>query len=306
MGDRSLRIQAQYIQKANNALIGLGLTKKEFAEARLQLSRSTVSNCLNGKPISKENFVRICDVLKLDWEEMAGLKTNTQTSSVGIAHATEDKEQSSKDITLLVNQWREQVKADIETRYGTMRIFDMTQPIGLGKIYTQVNILEKISRHLRKDIAELIRSCSLEDFDRFNFGKIEAERILGKEAVRKYNKLFILGKPGAGKTTFLKHLAIQCNQGEFQGDLVPFFVTLKDFAEAEDKPSLLDYLDLPKTTLSRGKNVNTLEQILDRGKALVLLDGLDEVLEADSKRVIREIEDTLLLPVAEIEKRKNK
>ena len=160
-------------------------------------------------------------------------------SRVGIAHpteSTENSQQSEIDINALVNKLRTQVTKDIENRCGTMRILDMSQPIGLGKIYTQVNILEKIIGRRRKDIAELITSCSLEDFDRFNFGQITEEKIPGEEAVTKYSQLFILGKPGAGKTTFLKHIVIQCIRGLFQKDLVPFFVTLKDFAEAEDKP----------------------------------------------------------------------
>ena len=64
----------------------------------------------------------------------------------------------------------------------------------------------------------------------------------GLQAVEQYPKLMILGKPGAGKTTFLKHLAIQCVEGRFKPKLVPLFVTLKDFAEAPGQPSLLEYL----------------------------------------------------------------
>ena len=45
---------------------------------------------------------------------------------------------------------------------------------------------------------------------------------------------------GAGKTTFMKRLATLCNQGDFLADLVPVFVTLKEFAEAEGKPSVKD------------------------------------------------------------------
>lgn len=287
MSDRSLQIQAQYIQKANNALTSLGLTKKEFAETRLQLSRSTVSNCLNGKPVSKENFVRICDVLKLDWEEMAGFKI----SSVGDIQATDAIARSPEDVIALVNQLREQVRSDIETRCGTMRILDMSQPIGLNDIYTKVNILEKISGRRRKDIAELIENCDTDDFDRFNFGRVK-EKIPGKEAVGKYRTMLILGKPGAGKTTFLKHLAIQCSRGLFQGDLVPFFVTLKEFAETSDRPHLFDYLCLypPSYLVTAGIDSTALHQVLKEEKALICLDGLDEVLAADSKRVIKEIE----------------
>jgi predicted NACHT family NTPase len=199
---------------------------------------------------------------------------------------------SNGDINTRVNKLRDQVKADIETRCGTMRIFDMTQPIGLSDIYTQVNILKKISGRSGKGSAELFKDISLEDFDRACLGKVTQEKIPGKKAVAKYRKLLILGKPGAGKTTFLRHLAIQCNRGEFQGDLVPFFVTLKDFAEAKSKPDLLTYLDFSNATLKNERE--TLEHIFHifhKGKALILLDGLDEVLEAYSERVLKEIRD---------------
>ena len=269
MAKRGLKIAEQHLTKANNAFISLGLTQDDLA-IRVELSRSTVSNFLRGKPIYKENFVSICKTLKLDWEEITGLKP----SRVGIAHLTE-----------LVPQLRQQVSKDIEERCSTMRIFDMSQPIELGKIYTQVNILEKIISRRRKDISELMKICNLEDFDRFNLGAVTEERIAAETAVTRHNKLFILGKPGAGKTTFLKHLAIQCNRNEFQGDLVPFFVTLKDFAET-DNTSLLAYLN----HYLQSEASENLATILNKGKALILLDGLDEVLAANTKRVIKEIE----------------
>ena len=284
MAKRSLQVNERYIEQVSKAFIGLGLTQKDFAETRLQISRSTVSNFLRGKPVNRENFIRICESLKLDWEEITGLKTSRAEDTYPT-----NRQKTETDLSELVNQLREQVEADIETRCGTMRILDMSQPIELNDIYTKVNILEKISGRRRKDIAELTENCDTENFDRFNFGQVK-EKIPGKEAVEKYRTLLILGKPGAGKTTFLKHLAIQCNRGLFQGDLVPFFITLKEFAETEGQPKLIDYVDPSKFLLSRGTKINATEQILSRGKALICLDGLDEVLAADSKRVVREIE----------------
>ena len=158
MGKRSLQVQEQYKEKAEKAFITLGLTQETFAQ-RLELSRSTVSRFFNCKPIYIENFVTICDALKLDWEEITGLKER-----VGNDHLTEmqeDKQQSEIDIELVVNQIREQVKEDIETRCGTMRILDMSQPIGLGEIYTKVNILEKIIGRTYKEITQLIENWAL-------------------------------------------------------------------------------------------------------------------------------------------------
>ena len=305
MVKRSLKLQEQYKEKVNNAFIGLGLTQKEFAEARLQLSRSTVSNFLRGKPVSKENFINICRSLKLDWQEITDLKAEHDLNNVQINQSAAKidnldnayhdaqidtdnyKETSlSTNINTLVTQLREQVKVGIETRCGTMQILDISHPVGLDDIYTKVNILKEISGRRWKDLAELINNCDLENFNRFNYGEVK-EKISGKNAVSKYRTLLILGKPGAGKTTFLQHLVIQCSRGEFQGDLVPFFVTLKEFAEAEERPQLLDYLC---KYVSR-RNKNDLNLVVKQGKALICLDGLDEVLAQDSQRVIREIEN---------------
>jgi predicted NACHT family NTPase len=123
-----------------------------------------------------------------------------------------------------------------------MRVLDMTQPIGLNDIYTSVNILEKITGRQPLGIDKLLEQYRSQDFDLFGLSKITGQRVPGLEAVKKYSKLMILGKPGAGKTTFLKYLAIQCMKGEFQAERVPIFVTLKNFAEAANRPQLLEYI----------------------------------------------------------------
>ncbi|MEO1672940.1 MAG: NACHT domain-containing protein, partial [Cyanobacteria bacterium J06631_2] len=288
MHQRSLKLKKEYQEQARNAAISLGMNQTAIA-TRLGCSNQPVSRFFNCKPVSIDLFVGICEILKLDWQEITGIN-NSSVSNNNSSDLEESDHPPAIDTDNLVAQLRDSVKADIKTRCGTMRIFDMSQPIGLGKIYTQVNILEKVSARSRKDIAELLQNCRLEDFARFNLGGVVEEKIEGEVAVTRHKKLSILGKPGAGKTTFLKHLAIQCSQGKFKGDLVPWFVTLKDFAEADGKPRLLNYLgfalsgDPPQSPLERGKFV------MAEGRALILLDGLDEVLEEDSKRVIREIE----------------
>lgn len=82
-------------------------------------------------------------------------------------------------------------------------------------------------------------------------------------------------------------MAIQSIQDKFQGDLVPFFITLKDFAETKKHSNLFSYLS-DYIDFQEGDNF---QDILNQGKALILLDGLDEVLEVDSQRVIKEIID---------------
>lgn len=203
------------------------------------------------------------------------------------SHPSSTADISREDIDAIVQEVREKIKPSIQERCGTIRVLDMTQPIGLNDIYTNVNILEKITGRSRKEIAELLQECKSEDFDRFGLGKITEKRVPGLEAVKKFPKLMILGKPGAGKTTFLKYIAVQCIEGEFQGGRVPIFVTLKYFAEAVGKPGLLEYIY--QQASSNGVTVTQIADLLKHGRLLVLIDGLDEVKEKDSFRVIDEI-----------------
>lgn len=192
------------------------------------------------------------------------------------------------DIDTLVQTIRAQVHGDIQSRCGTMRVLDMEQPIGLSDIYTSVNILEKISGRRRLELEELLQDCDSRNFDRFLLGQVRHKRIPGLQAVEEHRQLMILGKPGAGKTTFMKRLAILCNEGKFQPQRAPVFVTLKDYAEAKGKLELQNYIQKQWQTCGV-KETDVLTAILTTGRALVLLDGLDEVSENDHDRVLQDI-----------------
>ncbi|MUG99209.1 NACHT domain-containing protein [Scytonema sp. UIC 10036] len=173
---------------------------------------------------------------------------------------------TSVNIDALVQEMREKIKPYIKERCNTMRVLDMTKPIVLGDIYAEVNIEEKNTRRNHEQVSAL-------------------------QAIEQHGKLMVLGKPGAGKTTFLKYLAIQCIEGQFQSDRIPIFITLKDFAEESKQPDIVEYIagELSKCKV-KDAAVKT-EQLLEQGKVLVLLDGFDEVREKDNSRIIKKIRE---------------
>jgi predicted NACHT family NTPase len=262
------------IAKANSAKERLWNKSIRRVADAAQHSRTTVNNFFNGKPVECKVFKNICKALELEWTEIYTIeKQGVET-------------EANPEINILVQTIRERVSADILERCGIMKILDMEQPIESSDIYTDVNILERISGRSRLEYAEMLAICQDEDFERLMLGKVKEERVPGLVAVDRYSKLMILGKPGAGKTTFMKRLAMLCRGGEFQENRVPIFVTLKDFAEAEGQPGLLAFIDRQWSACGITTGA---EAVLNAGRALVLLDGLDEVRDIDHDRVLASI-----------------
>lgn len=275
---RSFKTSKVGLEKAERALKLKGYAKQYLAGAA-GCSRQTIHKFLNGQSVDKSLFQAICTELGLEWGEIAELEDG------------EKQAVKTSGIEDLVQEIREKVRPDIQERCGTMRVLDMTQPIGLNDIYTDVNILEKITGRRRLEITELLKDFDPEKFDRFGLSGVTEERVPGIQAVQQHSKLMVLGKPGAGKTTFLKHLAMQCVEGKFQSDRFPIFISLKDFAEATRKPDVLQYISQQLSECDVVDASLKLIQLLKQGKALVLLDGLDEVREQNDSRVIRQIRE---------------
>jgi predicted NACHT family NTPase len=272
----TLRASITGIQKAQAALKSYHGKHKTYLAGEAGCSRTKVYDFFKGQKVQDDIFKNICMALGLDWISIADLET------------AEIEIESTPQIDNLVQTIRQQVSPDILHRCGKMRILDMEQEIEYGDIYSSVNILEKITGHDRSTFDEMLATCQKEDFDRLLLGKVKEERVPGLEAVDRYSKLMILGKPGAGKTTFMKRLAMLCNRGEFQSQRIPIFVSLKEFAEAETQPKLLEYID--RQWLEFGV-ITAAKTLLSAGHGFVLLDGLDEVREDDNKRVLKEIKN---------------
>jgi predicted NACHT family NTPase len=284
MVKRSLQASLTGIQEAKRAFVRKGWTQDNLAAEVNLKTRQPIWRFFSGRPVERHTFIEICLVLELNWREIA---TNPPAEFLELE---EYAQPSVLDIDRLVQQVRSQRFDKIQDQCGILQLLDIGRPVAIDDIYIDVNILEEIASQQWLEITEL-QNLDPKEFDRFGLGEANQNQIPGTEAVETYSKLRVLGKPGVGKTTFLQHLAIQCNQSEFAAHQVPVFITLRNFAQESkisNEFSLLKYIRQEFLT-SGISDPSTIETLLNAGRVLLLLDGMDEVLNQQSNTVLSEI-----------------
>lgn len=283
MVKRSIKAGSAGIRKAKKEFNRRNLTQASLADEVNLKTRQPIWRFFSGHPIERQCFKEICRILELDWREIAD-------DEQGISKPTSLPQRTEEESFAYLKKVRSQHYDKIVDQCGTLQLLDISHPVDLEDIYIDVNVLQKTTHSTWLDLSEL-QSQGADAFDRIGMGNIIQQQVPGIEAVQSYSRLRVLGKPGSGKTTFLQFIAMQCNQGKFALHQIPVFVHLIDFAETSKTSgeyNLLHYIfeELLTTDIS---SVSILEALLFDGSVLLLLDGLDEVPQQQSKMVCSEI-----------------
>ncbi|MEM7333094.1 MAG: NACHT domain-containing protein [Chloroflexota bacterium] len=158
---------------------------------------------------------------------------------------------------------------------GFVRILGKREAEELNNVFTAVNLLDRVTAERRYTIEEM-RQIELRDFEWHK----KVDRMTGDEAVTQFKKLFIFGKPGAGKTTFLKHTALRAINHDLKK--IPIFISLKELSDSQQ--SIMSYIEHLFDRHKLPKARKFVEQQLRAGNCLLLLDGLDEVNLSENRR----------------------
>lgn len=194
-----------------------------------------------------------------------------------------------RSVQVLVEEVRSRLQGDIERLHGTMPLWGVDHWVPLGELFVDVNILEEVSSNRRSELDDLWQDFSqnpgYRGLDRIGLGK-EQQRVSGLEVLTKNNNLMVVGKPGSGKTIYLQRVVTECNAGKLQAYRIPALIMLRNFVEdgREMGYSVERYLE----RYWRLSDVET-KLVLDEGRSLVLLDGVDEVTGEDGKAIAKQI-----------------
>jgi HEAT repeat protein len=169
----------------------------------------------------------------------------------------------------------------------------MSRPLEVTNVYVRVRVHEEA--RLRYDVDPLLSAAELQRDPNalLQAGRTYLERRVSSAidpdaAIRKYKRCVIVGDPGAGKTTLLKFLALKAADNALK-DLpdLPVHVELSAFAGSEYQ-DLLDfaaYVWDERYAFIKADARAYMGEMLKAGKALLLLDALDETVIGEKPEV---------------------
>ncbi len=284
MAKRSLKASEVGIKKAKQAFRRTGWTQEYLASAVGLETRQSIWKFFSGRPIERHLFIEICFQLNLEWEDIVAppdeeTEDSPELTSIG----------SNAELEQILQAVQTRVKETIQSQCGLLQVsLDTAYPLAVERIYTNVEVLLTPSSQRWLEVANL--QGEEPPSDRTVVGQ-QGTRLAMTDVLLTHSKSIILGKPGAGKTTLLQHLAIQCVNGHLYADHIPVFISLRTFAtEARAKGdfSLENWIREQWTTF--GLTTLQVHSLLQHGKLLVLLDGLDEIPRQDSHDLTYQIQ----------------
>ena len=102
------------------------------------------------------------------------------------------------------------------------------------------------------------------------------------------NFILISGTGGLGKSMMMRHLLLDSVKRYKDGGQLPLFIPLKDYSDAYD--NLYDYVYEKFESLCADEDIDQLEELLSKGRFLLLLDGLDEIKSDFRKKFEHDLE----------------
>ena len=159
----------------------------------------------------------------------------------------------------------------LEQMYVSLKVSEKTRereiPLEKGRKIFDEEVIQK-----KKEVERPTERVNIIDVDK---------------AVKDYRKFVIVGAPGSGKTTVLRHLALKsCKENLEKQERIctPVPIILLKFLESGK--DLRDYIDVVFEEYDFPRAKEFVEKDLKEGKCMVLLDGFDELVSKENQEQV--------------------
>jgi predicted NACHT family NTPase len=171
----------------------------------------------------------------------------------------------------------------LKTSVGQIKILGMSRPVELKELYINVYFLNELTA--KQNISS--ENLEYELNQHLDYQTPEVDCQPGLKVIQENDFVTVLGKPGAGKTTFLKYIALTCIEGSSKIGKIPIFISLNELANSETK--IQTYINNIFVSSGFESAESTIHSLQADGAFIFLFDGLDEVNEHRLKTTIDEV-----------------
>ena len=164
----------------------------------------------------------------------------------------------------------------------------------LAEIFVMPDVVEEVGENSVFDLGAGERQQALLEQQRLRAAsKPSGRKFLAAQLLQQTdsNKFVLLGAPGSGKTTLAKYFAVMLAQGKIEKlgldpnqDYLPIIIPIRDLAR-EGNVSILEFAKnfAEKSLAVKDLPTDFFDYWLEDGRAVILLDGLDEVAETGKR-----------------------
>jgi len=194
--------------------------------------------------------------------------------------------------TQLLSVGRDNYAEFITTKIGVFPLFATNFSASIDSSYVRLNITTDIEKDIYRSNEQIERYLNYQ-----KCGK-EYELISSKDGNTPLGSIessksgfALLGKPGSGKTTIFRYLALEAAKGiKIRGKKrLPIFLPIRDIAHK--KYSIIQSCEEFLDNFNINESSRVLEKLLENGHCLILLDGLDETVQENQKSILIELVD---------------